>query len=45
MQWLLQEKIHKVFLQVRIRAGDRDALRFYWITREYPEQVRTLRFT
>ena len=37
--------IIKAFLQVRIRAEDRDALRFHWITREYPEQVRTLRFT
>ena len=37
--------IQKAFLQVRIRAEDRDALRFHWITREYPEQVRTLRFT
>ena len=37
--------IQKAFLQVRIRAEDRDALRFHWITTEYPEQVRTLRFT
>ena len=37
--------IQKAFLQVRIRAEDRDALRFNWITIEYPEQVRTLRFT
>ena len=37
--------IQKAFLQVRIHAEDRDALRFHWITREYPEQVRTLRFT
>lgn len=37
--------IQKAFLQVRIRTEDRDALRFHWITREYPEQVRTLRFT
>ena len=39
------EEIQKAFLQVRIRAEDRDALRFHWITREYPEEVRTLRFT
>ena len=38
------EDIQKAFLQVRIRAEDRDALRFHWITREYPAQVRTLRF-
>ena len=37
--------IRKAFLQVRIREGDRDALRFYWIDREDPEKVRTLRFT
>ena len=37
--------IQKAFLQVRIRAEDRDVLRFHWITIEYPEQVRTLRFT
>ena len=37
--------IQKAFLQVRIHAEDRDALRFHWITREYLEQVRTLRFT
>lgn len=37
--------LQKAFLQVRIRAEDRDALRFHWITRENPEQVRTLRFT
>ena len=37
--------IQKAFPQVRIHAEDRDALRFHWITREYPEQVRTLRFT
>ena len=34
------EDIQKAFLQVRIRAEDRDSLRFHWITREYPEQVR-----
>ena len=37
--------IQKAFPQVRIHAEDRDELRFHWITREYPEQVRTLRFT
>jgi len=37
--------IQKAFLQVRIRAEDRDVLHFQGITREYPEQVRTLRFT
>lgn len=37
--------IQKAFLQVYIRAEDRDALRFHWITREHPEQVCTLRFT
>ena len=31
------EDIQKAFLQVRIRAEDRDALLFHWITREYPE--------
>ena len=29
--------IQKALLQVRIRAEDRDALRFHWITREYPQ--------
>ena len=37
--------IQKAFLQVRIRAEGRDALRFHWITRKYPEQVRTLPFS
>ena len=37
--------IRKAFLQVHIRAEDRDALRFHWISGENPEQVRTLRFT
>jgi len=37
--------IQKAFLRVHIHAEDRDALRFHGITREYPEQVRTLHFT
>ena len=37
--------IREAFLQVRIRAENRDALRFHWISGENPEQVRTLRFT
>ena len=34
-----------MFLQVRIREEDRDALRFHSISIEHPEQVHTLRFT
>jgi hypothetical protein len=30
---------------VRIRAEDRDALRFHWIDIDEPEDVRTFRFT
>ena len=37
--------IRKAFLQVRIRAEDRDALRFHWISGENTEQLRTLRVT
>ncbi|XP_020909539.1 uncharacterized protein LOC110247453 [Exaiptasia diaphana] len=37
--------IKKAFLQVRIQADDRDALRFHWIDVENPNKVRTYRFT
>ena len=37
--------IRKAFLQVRIRADDRDALRFYWLHNKDHLRVRTLRFT
>ena len=37
--------IKKAFLQVRIRADDRDALRFHWINIKDPNDVRTYRFT
>ena len=37
--------IRKAFLQVRIRADDRDVLRFHWLHNKDHLRVRTLRFT
>ena len=37
--------IRKAFLQVSIRAQDRDALRFHWVVDKDPQRVRTLRFS
>ena len=37
--------IKKAFLQVRIREGDRDALRFHWIRDLATQRVKVLRFT
>ena len=37
--------IRKAFLQVSIRAQDRDALRFHWVVDKNPQRVRTLRFS
>ena len=37
--------IRKAFLQVRIHAQDRDALRFHWLEAKDPQRVRTYRFT
>ena len=37
--------LQKAFLQIRIKAGDRDALRFHWIKGRNPNQTETLRFT
>ena len=37
--------IGKAFLQVHIRAENRDALRFHWISGENSERVHTLQFT
>lgn len=37
--------IKKVFLQVRIRPEERDALRFHWLKNIETKEVETLRFT
>ena len=37
--------IKKAFLQVRIRAEERDALRFHWLKDLETKEVETLRFT
>ena len=37
--------LQKAFLQVRIKDGDRDALRFHWIKDRDPSQIDLLRFT
>ena len=37
--------LRRAFLQVRIREGDRDALRFHWIVDKTLKEVETLRFT
>lgn len=37
--------IKKAFLQVRIRAEERDALRFHWIKDIQTKEIETLRFT
>ena len=37
--------IKKAFLQVRIRAEDRDALRFHWVKDIGTREIETLRFT
>ena len=37
--------IKQTFLQVRIRLGDRDALRFHWIKDKETSNVEVLRFT
>ena len=37
--------LQKAFLQIRIKADDRDALRIYWIKERDPNQMETLWFT
>ena len=37
--------MRKAFLQVRIREGERDALRFHWLRDLHPTEIQTLRFT
>ena len=42
---LVAGDLRRAFLQVRIREGDRDALRFHWIVDKTAKEVETLRFT
>ena len=37
--------MRKAFLQVRIREGERDALRFHWLRDLHSTEIQTLRFT
>ena len=37
--------LQKAFLQIKIKAADRDALRFHWIKERDPNQVEILWFT
>ena len=37
--------LQKAFLQIRIKADDRDAPRFHWVKERDPNQTETLRFT
>ena len=37
--------LQKAFLQIRIKADDRDTLRFHWIKERNPNQIETPRFT
>ena len=37
--------LRKAFLQVRIRDGDRDALRFHWLKSVDSNEVEVFRFT
>ena len=37
--------MRKAFLQVRIREGERDALRFHWLKDLVSTEIQTLRFT
>ena len=37
--------VRKAFLQVRVREGERDALRFHWLRELNSTDVQTLRFT
>ena len=41
----LTAAIKQAFLQVRIRAEDRDVLRFHWIKNKDPSTIEVLRFT
>ena len=41
----LAGEVRKAFLQVRIHAQDRDALRFHWLQAKDPRGVRTYKFT
>ena len=41
----LHGDLQKAFLQIRIKADDRDALRFYWIKGRNPNQIEILRIT
>ena len=41
----LRGDLQKAFLQIRIKAANRDALRFHWIKERDPNQVEILWFT
>ena len=41
----LTADIKQAFLQVRIRAEDRDVLKFHWIKKKDPSTIEVLRFT
>ena len=41
----LTADIKQAFLQVRIKAEDRDVLRFHWIKNKDPSTIEVLRFT
>jgi hypothetical protein len=41
----LAADLKQAFLQIRIKAKDRDALRFHWINEQNPEEIEVYRFT